>query len=60
MEHFDVVEKHELCLTFKSKDTGHTINLSKKWLKNHFDGNVEDIMSMDNTDDGNLIFNTLH
>lgn len=59
MEHFDVVSKNKWCIAFKSKDTGVTINLNKKWIKQRFNGNVERIISMDNTDNGELIFNIL-
>lgn len=57
MEHFDVVSKNKWSIAFQSKDTGTIINLNKKWIKQRFDGNVERIISMDNTDDGKLIFN---
>lgn len=60
MEHFEVIGNYPLCLTFQSDKTKRCINLSKAWIRKHFNGNVEDIISMDNTDDGNLIFNTLH
>ena len=59
MEHFDVVSKNKLSIAFKSLDTGVIINLNKKWIKQRFDGNVERIISMDNTDEGELIFNVL-
>ena len=60
MEHFDVVSKNKQSIAFKSKDTGTIINLNKKWIKENFEGNVERIISMDNTDDGKLIFNILN
>lgn len=62
MEHFDVVSKNKWSIAFKSKDTGVIINLSKKWIKSRFDGNidVEKIMSMDNMDDGELIFHVFN
>ena len=56
IEHFDVVSKNKWSIAFKSKDTGVIINLNKKWIKSRFDGNVERIISMDNTDNGELIF----
>ena len=59
MEHFDVISKNELSIAFKSLDTGRVINLNKKWIKQRFEGNVERIISMDNNDEGGLIFNTL-
>ena len=59
MEHFDVVGNNKLSIDFRSADTGVTINLSKKWIKEKFKGNVERIVSMDNTDKGELIFNTI-
>ena len=59
MEHFDVVSKNKLSIAFKSLDTGRIINLTKKWIKDRFDGNVERIIAMDNTDKGELIFNIL-
>jgi hypothetical protein len=59
MEYFDVIDKNKWSIAFKSKDTGVIINLNKKWIKQRFDGNVERIISMDNTDNGELIFNTL-
>ena len=59
MEHFDVVSKNKWSIAFKSKDTGVIINLNKKWIKQRFDGNVERIISMDNNDEGELVFNTL-
>ena len=59
MEQFDVVSKNKWSIAFKSKDTGTIINLNKKWIKQRFDGNVERIISMDNTDNGELIFYTL-
>ena len=59
MEHFDVVSKNKLSIAFKSLDTGRIINLTKKWIKDRFDGNVERIISMDNTDKGELIFKVL-
>ena len=59
MEHFDVVNKNKLSIAFRSSDTGVIINLNKKWIKQRFNGNVERIISMDNTDEGELIFNTL-
>lgn len=59
IEHFNVVSKNEWSIAFKSSNTGVIINLSKKWIKQRFDGNVERIISMDNTDNGELIFNTL-
>ena len=59
MEQFDVVSKNKWSIAFKSKDTGVILNLNKKWIKQRFDGNVERIVSMDNTDDGELIFYTL-
>ena len=60
MEHFDVVSKNKWSIAFKSKDTGTIINLNKKWIKQRFNGNIERIISMDNTDDGKLIFNILN
>lgn len=60
MEHFDVVSKNKWSIAFKSKDTGTIINLNKKWIKQIFNGNIERIISMDNTDDGKLIFNILN
>lgn len=60
MEHFDVVSKNKWSIAFKSKDTGVIINLNKKWIKENFEGNIEKIISMDNTDDGKLIFNILN
>ena len=59
MEHFDVVSKNKLSIAFKSSDTGNIINLNKKWIKQRFEGNVERIISMDNTDEGELTFNIL-
>jgi hypothetical protein len=59
MEHFDVVSKNKWSIAFKSLDTGRIINLNKKWIKQRFEGNVERIISMDNNDEGELIFNTL-
>lgn len=59
MEHFNVVSKNKLSIAFRSLDTGSIINLNKKWIKQRFEGNVERIISMDNTDKGELIFNTL-
>lgn len=59
MEHFDVVSKNKWSIAFQSKDTGTIINLNKKWIKQRFKSNVERIISMDNTDNGELIFNTL-
>jgi len=59
MEHFDVVSKNKWSIAFKSLDTGKIINLNKKWIKQRFEGNVERIISMDNNDEGELIFNTL-
>lgn len=59
MEQFDVVSKNKWSIAFQSKDTGTIINLNKKWIKQIFDGNVERIISMDNTDKGELIFKTL-
>ena len=59
MEHFDVVSKNALSIAFKSLNTGKIINLNKKWIKQRFEGNVEKIISMDNNDEGGLIFNTL-
>ena len=59
MEHFDVVSKNALSIAFKSLNTGKIINLNKKWIKQRFEGNVERIISMDNNDEGGLIFNTL-
>lgn len=62
MEHFDVVSKNKWSIAFKSLDTGVIINLNKKWIKSRFDGNinVERIISMDNTDNGELIFYTFN
>lgn len=59
MEHFDVVSKNKLSIAFRSSYSGVIINLNKKWIKQRFDGNVERIISMDNTDEGELIFNVL-
>ena len=59
MEHFNVVSKNKWSIAFKSSDTGKIINLNKKWIKQRFEGNVERIISMDNTDKGELIFNVL-
>ena len=59
MEHFDVVSKNKWSIAFKSSNTGKIINLNKKWIKQRFEGNVERIISMDNNDEGELIFNTL-
>jgi len=59
MEHFDVISKNKLSIAFKSTDTGKIINLNKKWIKQRFDSNVERIISMDNTDEGELIFKVL-
>lgn len=59
MEHFDVISKNKLSIAFKSSDTGKIINLNKKWIKQRFDGNVERIISMDNTDEGELTFKVL-
>lgn len=59
IEHFNVVSKNKLSIAFKSSDTGKIINLNKKWIKQRFNGNVERIISMDNTSEGELIFNTL-
>ena len=59
MEHFDVVSKNKWSIAFKSSDTGKIINLNKKWIKQRFECNVERIISMDNNDEGELIFNTL-
>lgn len=59
IEHFDVISKNKLSIAFRSADTGVTINLSKKWIKEKFKGNVERIVSMDNTDKVELIFNTI-
>ena len=59
MEHFNVVSKNKWSIAFKSLDTGKIINLNKKWIKQRFEGNVERIISMDNNDEGGLIFNTL-
>ena len=59
MEHFDVVSKNKWSIAFKSSNTGKIINLNKKWIKQRFDGNVERIISMDNNDEGELVFNTL-
>ena len=59
MEHFDVVSKNKLSIAFRSSYTGKIINLNKRWIKQRFDGNVERIISMDNNDEGELIFNTL-
>ena len=59
MEHFDVISKNKWSIAFKSLVTGEIINLNKKWIKQRFEGNVERIISMDNTDEGELIFNTL-
>jgi len=58
-ERFNVVSKNKWSITFKSSDTGVIINLSKKWIKQRFDGNVERIIAMDNTDNGELVFYTL-
>jgi len=60
IEHFDVVSKNKLSIAFRSSDTGKIINLNKKWIKQRFDGNVERIISMDNNDEGELIFNILN
>lgn len=60
IEHFDVVSKNKLSIAFRSSDTGKIINLNKKWIKQRFNGNVERIISMDNTDEGELIFNILN
>ena len=60
MEHFDVVSKNALSIALKSSNTGKIINLNKKWIKSRFDGNVEKIISMDNNDEGELIFNILN
>ena len=60
MEHFDVVSKNKLSIAFKSKDTGLIIKLNKKWIKRRFNGNIERIIAMDNTDNGELIFNILN
>lgn len=62
MEQFDVVSKNKWSIAFKSKDTGVIINLNKKWIKSRFDGDidVEKIISMNNTDDGELIFYTFN
>ena len=59
MEHFDAVSKNKLSIAFRSSDTGKIINLNKKWIKQRFEGNVERIISMDNNDKGELIFNIL-
>lgn len=59
MECFDVVSKNKWSIAFKSKDTGVIINLNKKRIKQRFDSNIERIISMVNTDNGELIFNTL-
>ena len=59
IEHFDVVNKNKLSIAFRSSDTGKIINLNKKWIKQRFEGNVERIISMDNTDKRDLIFNVL-
>ena len=59
MEHFDVVSKNKWSIAFKSSNTGKIINLNKKWIKQRFEGNVERIISMDNNNEGELIFNTL-
>jgi len=58
-ERFNVVSKNKWSIAFKSSDTGVIINLSKKWIKQRFDGNVERIIAMDNTDNGELVFYTL-
>ena len=59
MEHFDVISKNKWSIAFKSLYTGEIINLNKKWIKQRFEGNVERIISMDNTDEGELIFKVL-
>lgn len=59
IEHFDVISKNKWSIAFKSLDTGKIINLNKKWIKQRFNGNVERIISMDNTDEGELIFKVL-
>ena len=59
MEHFDVISKNKLSIAFKSSDTGKIINLNKKWIKQRFKGNIERIISMDNTDEGELAFKVL-
>lgn len=60
MEHFDVVATFPLCISFKSTNNGKIIHLNKKWIKKNFNVEPRDVISMDNTDDGQLIFNTLH
>lgn len=59
MEHFDVISKNKWSIAFQFKDTGTIISLNKKWIKRRFNGNVERIIAMDKTDNGELIFNTL-
>ena len=59
IEHFNIVSKNKLSIAFQSSDTGVIINLNKKWIKERFDGNVERIIAMDNTDNGELVFYTL-
>jgi hypothetical protein len=59
IEHFNIVSKNKLSITFQSSDTGVIINLNKKWIKERFNGNVERIIAMDNTDNGELVFYTL-
>ena len=59
MEHFDVISKNRLSIAFRSSNTGNILNLNKKWIKQRFEGSVERIISMDNTDKGELIFNIL-
>lgn len=59
MEHFNVVSKNKLSIAFKSSDTGKIINLNRKCIKQRFNGNVERIISMGNTDEEELIFNML-
>ena len=59
IEHFNIVRKNKLSIAFQSSDTGVIINLNKKWIKERFDGNVERIITMDNTDNGELVFYTL-
>ena len=59
IEHFNIVSKNKLSIAFQSSDTGVIINLNKKWIKERFDGNVERIIAMGNTDNGELVFYTL-
>ena len=59
MEHFTLVSKRTLSLTFKSNVDNKEYTLAKSWIKHHSDKNVERIVSFDLDDEGNIEFNTL-